>query len=128
MMTQQEFTDRTGLKVTGQEFEEISNIYMAAGEMDKDEFCKEYVKHGRSSLVSVLASVSIERECQKMQLQKEKEKLVDFLLHKAQAHDDIEMLDKAIMMTGHKNIITRKIALELPFWDVDREYIRENIK
>lgn len=101
---------------------------MVAGEMDKDEFCKEYVKYGRSNLVSVLASMSIQRERQKMQLQKEREKLIEFLLHKAQAHDDIEILKKAIVMTGHKNVIMRKITLNLPLLDIDKEYIKENIK
>lgn len=40
-MTRKEFEDRTGLEVTALEFSKVHDIYMAAGEMDKDTFCSE---------------------------------------------------------------------------------------
>lgn len=126
-MTQQEFTERTRLDVTAQEYTEIENIYMAAGDMDKDEFCKEYARCGKSYLVNVLASSAIERERQTMQLQKERDALVDFLLERAHAFSDIQLLNKAILMVGHAEVIKRKIAHNYSLWDIDKEYIKENI-
>lgn len=41
-MTQKEFEDRTGKKVSPDDFEIINRIYMTAGEMDKDRFCKNW--------------------------------------------------------------------------------------
>lgn len=39
-MTKQEFTVRTGLNLTDEEFERIHELYMAAGDdMDKEQFC-----------------------------------------------------------------------------------------
>ena len=50
-MNHQEFVERTGLTPTIEEYQTIEAIYMAAGEMDKDEFCKEFKKCGNSRLV-----------------------------------------------------------------------------
>ena len=54
-MTQKEFEERTGLKLSACEFETVHSIYMAAGDrMEKDEFCKEWKQHGESSLIAAL--------------------------------------------------------------------------
>ena len=44
-MTQQEFEDRTGKTVTSEEYARIEAMYMAAGNMDKDQFCTESVSY-----------------------------------------------------------------------------------
>ena len=41
-MTKQEFESRTGLTVLNSTFDFINRVYMAAGEQDKDTFCKEW--------------------------------------------------------------------------------------
>lgn len=41
-MTQKEFETRTDKEVTTNCFDYANRVYMAAGEMDKDSFCKEY--------------------------------------------------------------------------------------
>ena len=51
-MTQQEFEDRTGKTVSSGKYALIEAMYMAAGNMDKDQFCAEYKKHGASVLVA----------------------------------------------------------------------------
>lgn len=53
-MTRKEFEDRTGLEVTALEFSKVHDIYMAAGEMDKDTFCSEWKQHGESELIAEL--------------------------------------------------------------------------
>lgn len=52
IMTQQEFENRTSKTVTSEEYARIEAMYMAAGNMDKDQFCTEYKKHGASALVA----------------------------------------------------------------------------
>lgn len=44
-MTQQEFEQRTGFVTTPEMYAEIENEYMAS-ELDKDKFCKVWVKQG----------------------------------------------------------------------------------
>ena len=40
-MTQKEFEDRTRRLITAEDYHFVENLYIAAGNMDKDEFCKE---------------------------------------------------------------------------------------
>ena len=127
-MTEQEFSERTGLKVTEQEFVKINNIYMAAGDMDKDEFCKEYVKHGNSNLVTILASMVIEKGRQKKQLQKQREEMVNFLIEQAEKWSATDLRDKAIKMIGAKEYLIRKIEKGFNLWEVDKKLIVESLK
>ena len=134
-MTRKEFEDRTGLQVTALEFSSVNDIYMAAGEMDKDTFCKEWKQHGESKLLAELwktvkreHDMGMEKkgECEK--LYQERWELVDFLLERAQKFGDEELLIKAIDMVGHAEVIRRKMTLEMPLWERDREYIKHNLK
>ena len=134
-MTRKEFEDRTGLQVTAPEYSTVNDIYMAAGEMDKDTFCKEWKQHGESKLLAELwktvkhehdLGMEKREECDK--LYRERWDLVDFLLARAQKFGDIELLKKAIDMVGHADAIRRKLTLEMPLWEIDREYINKNLK
>lgn len=46
-MTQQEFTQRVNVKVSNKEFEAINEVYMNS-DLDKDEFCKMWVKMNKT--------------------------------------------------------------------------------
>ena len=49
-MTQKEFEERTGLTPTVEEFDYIHAVYMNTS-MDKNEFCKDFKKHGDSKII-----------------------------------------------------------------------------
>ncbi|MEQ3135471.1 hypothetical protein AAA075_04315, partial [Bacteroides intestinalis] len=49
-MTLKEFEDRTDLKPTSEEFDYIHDVYMHTS-MNKDEFCKDFKKHGDSKII-----------------------------------------------------------------------------
>lgn len=134
-MTQKEFEQRTGEKLSAVEFCTVNDIYMAAGEMDKDTFCKEWKQHSESKLLAELwkrvkhehdLGMQKKEECDK--LRSERWELVDFLLERAQKFGDEELLLKAIDMVGHAEVIRRKLTLEMPLWERDRAYIKENLK
>ena len=46
-MTQQEFTQRVDVEVSNKEFEAINEVYMNS-DLDKDEFCKMWVKMNKT--------------------------------------------------------------------------------
>lgn len=134
-MTRKEFEERTGLNVSAVEFCTVNDIYMAAGEMDKDTFCKEWKKHGESKLLAELwkrvkhehdLGMQKKEECDK--LHGERWELVGFLLERAQKFSDIELLHKAISMVGHAAVIRMKLDADMPLWELDRAYIKENLK
>ena len=54
-MLQKEFEDRIGRSVSEQEYLDANYMYENAGDMDKDEFCREWLKIGNSRLVKCLA-------------------------------------------------------------------------
>ena len=98
-MTQQEFTNRTGLTPTAEEFATIHRIYMACATLDKDEFCRDYKKHGMSRIITELLGniISEERKVDSIYTQytelehKTYEgnlKLAQFLLGKAADYND----------------------------------------
>ena len=47
IMTQQEFTQRVNVEVSNKEFEAINEVYMNS-DLDKDEFCKMWVKMNKT--------------------------------------------------------------------------------
>ena len=51
-MTQKEFFDRTGIELTEDQYKQVEQMYLEAGNMDKDEFCKDYKKHHESTLLA----------------------------------------------------------------------------
>ena len=54
-MTKQEFTERTGINPTEEEFDKIHDLYMLTGaEMDKDSFCAAYMSCKDMTLVNAL--------------------------------------------------------------------------
>ena len=53
-MLQKEFEERIGRSVSQEEFTEANAMCMAAGEMDKDEFCHEWKQVGQYRLVQCL--------------------------------------------------------------------------
>lgn len=127
-MTQLEFTQRTGIVLTESEYKEVEIMYLEAGNVDKDEFCKDYKKHHDSVLLKTFYRQSDNLKNKVDFLRREKSDTVDFLLERAQEFGDIKLLEKAITLVGHDSVIKRKIRLNLPFWDIDLEYIKDNIK
>ena len=127
-MQKQEFTQRTGIELTDTEYKEVELMYLEAGNMDKDEFCKDYKKHHESTLLATYFRQAENLKDKLDAMREERSVLVDFLLERAQCFGDIELLNKAIELIGHDKVIKRKIRQNLPLWDEDKQYIVDNIK
>lgn len=126
-MTKEEFEDRTGIK-SEEVFEEANRMYMNAGDMDKNTFCYDYKKHGDSILLSYFYHHSNMLEKQKKDVDALKNEIACFLLKKADDWDDNDLRDKAVELIGEKEVIMRKIELELELWNEDKSYIKDNIR
>lgn len=129
-MTQKEFEERTGLNVNAYEFESINEIYMACGEMDKDTFCKEWKCHGESKLMTTLWQ-KVKQQGNEIKQQSDEitalgqgtNSLIDFMLVRAQKFGDLELLHKSISLRGYEYVIGRKLRLNLPLWEEDRNFL-----
>ncbi|MBQ6694447.1 MAG: hypothetical protein IJ342_07070 [Muribaculaceae bacterium] len=134
-MTQQEFQDLTGRKVTAEEFCSIEKMYYAVPNMDKHEFCKRWLQTGNNPLTIELAKQTIllngmleERNNEAEDCHSKMEELAWFLIGKACAYEDIDFYKEAIRIVGLKTAIMHKIKMGYPLWKEDKEYIRENLK
>ena len=132
-MMQKEFEERTGMKVTPEEYARIEKLYMGTT-MDKDAFCKEYKKIQSSKIVADLeTSLRIEEgklRSKQIELDAAKARENDtanFLIEQAQKLGIPELREKAIELIGAKEYILRKLKTESPLWDDDRAILIETL-
>ena len=142
-MLQKEIEDRIGRKVTTEEYVEANAVYMMAGELDKDEFCREWLKIGSSKLVQCLfeKAHSLDQELQERQLmlQESQEILSDaadvmleiekgILDGNTVEHTTRELEKKVWWLIGRKKLVLRKLEKGIALNESDLEYIKNNLK
>lgn len=97
-MLQQEFEQLTGTKVIKEQYEMINQMYMYAGDMDKEHFCKAYMKGDFISIVPLIIE-EVKREAQHENLQEIDDIATDYEkklnLFKQKAENLQERLDDA---------------------------------
>lgn len=136
-MTQKEFEERTRRKIAAEDYYLVENLYMAAGNMGKDEFCKEM----RAMCAYDGANDHIElRECLKeigrhvgakdaelsflkKNISGEKMELAEFLIGKACAYEDSDFYREAVKLIGQREAISMKLRMDLPLWEEDKKYL-----
>lgn len=126
-MTQKEFEDRTGIKPTEEEFDYIHAVYLNTS-MNKDEFCKDFKKHGDSRIIRDVhvRVLNYEMKCERQK--NAINELADFLIGKAHAYDDTDFRNQAVKLVGEMDVVKRTIELGLPLWDEDRMVVLSMIE
>lgn len=134
-MTQKEFTERTGLTVTEEEYKGIERMYLAVPNMDKNEFCLLYKRVGDNALtialanrVHILDGMLEERNNEAEDCHDKLNDLAEFLIGKADDYDDIDMYKEAVRIIGMKAVVLHKIKMGYHLRKEDREYIKNNLK
>lgn len=141
-MTQKEFEDRTRRQITAEDYHLVENLYMAAGNMGKDEFCKEMramcAYDGADDHIELrrclkevgrrVGGMDAELRFLKKAVKKEREELAEFLLGKASAYNDTDFYSAAVKLVGQKQVTLCKIRMGLPLWNEDMQYINDNLK
>ena len=142
-MLQKEFEERIGRSVTEQEYLEANAMYENAGDMDKDEFCREWLKIGNSRLVKCLAEKTYQQhkalEEKELLLKESHEIRSDAADAMLEIEQDIlngettehitELLDlKVWWLVGAKELVLRKIKMGMDLSENDKNYINEHLK
>lgn len=132
-MTQQEFTQRTGIEVETMQYAAIEQVYMYTV-LDKDAFCADYKKHGDSVIISHLVNeldkTTYERGRAHASLKEYKalmQDIAEMLIRKAEEDMDEELYKSAIDIIGRGECIKYKLNNNLELDKQDKEYIRERI-
>lgn len=141
-MNRKEFEERTRRLITDEDYILVENLYLAAGNMDKDKFCDEM----RRMCAYDAANDHIElRECLKeigrhvgakdaelsflkRRVERVKMELAEFLVGKACAYEDSDFYRQAVVLVGQREVTRMKLEMDLPLWNEDKEYIKENLK
>ena len=137
-MTQQEFETRIGTTTTTETFEYANRVYMAAGDMDKDDFCKDWANKfvGKSRIVSALTlevetlngalkSANACYERAERSLRDFSSQMADFLIIQAEKWSASDLREKAIKLVGIKEYITRRLEMKFGLWEEDRQALLE---
>lgn len=137
-MTQKEFEDLTGRLIAAEDYYLVDNLYMAAGNMNKHEFCAEM----RKMCAYDGANDHIElRKCLKeigrhvgakdaelsflKKISSGKIELAEFLIGKACAYKDTDFYREAVKLVGQREVTRLKLQMNLPLWDEDKAYLKE---
>ena len=136
-MTQKEFEKRTQRLVDAKDYYLVNNLYMAAGNMDKDEFCDEMRRmcaydgatdqiELRQCLKEIGRHVGVkdaEVSYLKKSIADRYHELAEFLIGKACAYNDTDFYHEAVALVGQHEVTRMKIQMDLPLWDEDKKYI-----
>ena len=137
-MTQKEFEELTGRVVKPEDYSVIESLYMAAGDMDKKEFCKEIkamcaydYADDKIELRKCLREISkhvdrIEAENRGLRkdLRTRNEELAEFLIGKAHAYNDTDFRKEAVKLVGQSAVVKMTMDMGLPLWEEDKDLIR----
>lgn len=131
-MTQNEFEQRTNMKVTAEEYQKIEKLYMSAGNIDKDTFCKEYKKVASSRIVTelhlqvrMLENQVESLKSDKKQMASDKDELIDFMIEQSEKYSSSELRQRAIELLGAKEYLRRKLERGYNLWELDRKLLVE---
>lgn len=136
-MTRREFEERTRRLVTAEDYRLVENLYMAAGNMDKDEFCKEMramcaydgandhieLRQCLKEIGRKVGAQDAELSFLKKTVKDEKWELAEFLIGKACAYEDSDFYREAVKLIGQPEVTLMKLRMDLPLWDEDKKYI-----
>lgn len=131
-MTQNEFEQRTNMTVTAEEYQKIEKLYMSAGNIDKDTFCKEYKKVASSRIVTelhlqvrMLENQVESLKSDKKQMASDKDELIDFMIEQSEKYSSSELRQRAIELLGAKEYLRRKLERGYNLWELDRKLLVE---
>ncbi len=138
-MLQHEFEELIGREVTTEEYAEANAMYMAAGEMDKAEFCREWTKIGKSRLVACLYETAhrLNQDLQERKLMLEETQSMlsdaaDAMLLAADRWGTEQgpgpIAKGAVFLIGQKEVTRRKVAAGYRLDGDDQRYIINNLK
>lgn len=141
-MTQKEFEELTGKQITPEDYRLVENLYLAAGNMDKDEFCREMRAmcqwDGANDHIEIriclkeigkrVGAKDAELSFLRQNVAKKHKELAEFLVGKACAYEDTDFYREAVKLVGQCEVTLMKLEMDLPLWDEDKEYLKKSLR
>ena len=122
-MLREEFENRMGNTVTPEAYEDINNLYIQSGDMDKDTFCDDYKLHGGSK---ILAEIWKRYKTTRDVLQiykREHQEAAEMLVRLNDEYGIPEAYRMAESMIDLRGVVKFKIENGKPLTSAEKEYI-----
>lgn len=126
-MLREEFENRMGNTVTPEAYEDIEDLYISAGDMDKDTFCDDYKIHGYSKILAeIWKRYKITRDALEV-YKKEHQAAAEMLLRLHDEYGIKEAYDMAQTMIDLRGIVKYKLENSKQLTSIEREYVMSKI-
>ena len=126
-MLREEFENRMGNTVTPEAYNDIEELYYAAGDMDKDTFCDDYKLHGASKILAeIWGRYKTTRDVLKI-YQKEHQAAAEMLVKFSYNYGIKEAYDQAEAMISKRGIIRYKLENGIELTSEEKAFILEKI-
>lgn len=136
-MTKKEFEELTRRLITAEDYRLVENLYLASGNMDKNEFCKEMramcaydaandhieLRQCLKEIGRHVGAVEAELSLLKKTVKDGKWELAEFLVGKACAYEDSDFHREAVKLIGQRMVTLMKLHMDLPLWDEDKKHV-----
>lgn len=123
-MLQKEFFERTGIKLTKEQFEKVHDIYMESGQ-DKDKFCIDWKTHHNSNLLHIFYNQADRLGKELEKANNEINELAIYILEQAEVCSAPTLRQKAIQMLGIETYLRIKIQKGYNLWQKDLDALVE---
>lgn len=127
-MTQQEFNERIGRETTIEEYEYANGMYMGAGNVDKDTFCKDYKALMQNKSARAIFDELLNEKQQRRAINKRHKQTIDLLIQQHHETEAEPLRVHAILLAGEEQYLLRKITLGLEFDHTDYEIVANIIE
>lgn len=117
----------TGMKVTPAEYEDIQNIYLNAGDMDKESFCRDYKKHASSAIMMEYYKQSETLRAKLDKARDERREMVDWLIKTAHSEGCAALRTKACNMSSVSYVVMRTLQMDLILAEEDVEWLKDHL-
>lgn len=122
-MLREEFENRMGNTVTPEAFEDINELYISSGDMDKDTFCDDYKLHGTSKILHEIWMRYKNTKDVLAIYKREHQEAATLLVRLAEEFNDKRASDCAAMMIGEAGVIKYKVQQGIELTSTEKEYI-----
>lgn len=126
-MLREEFEARMGNTVTPEAFEDIHELYIASGDMDKDTFCDDWKLHGTSKILAEIWPLYKDMRKVLELYKKEHQKAAELLVDIFENYGVKEARDMAEEMIYDRGIIRYKLEHGKALTADERDYILSKI-
>ena len=123
-MLQSEFFERTKVNLTGEEYAKVEAIYNILPNMDKDEFCKEWLKLKDNPLIKEIAEGAVRVEREKLEAEQTSRECKQRLTNMEEAHEK-EILKMGELHKQHMEDFAGKLIKACEYEDMPTAMYQE---